>query len=465
MFFRQVLHPDLGCASYVIADTAAATGAVVDPKWEIDEYLALARAHGFSIDHVVETHNHADHRSGRGRLVEATGARTWIHRLAAAGYGHDAFEDGDEIELGTVRLRMLHTPGHRPEHSAIVVIDEARAAEPCLVLTGDSLFVNDVARPDLAVEKREGARDLFHSVRRLVELGDAVEVYPGHTGGSLCGSARMSKKTSSTVGFERAHNPLLQISEESRFVEVLVGDLPPQPPNFRRTAEINRTGAAPDQGKAVALAPSRFAQRVASGALVVDGRDPEEYDAAHIPGSIGVTMASSGVGTKVAWLLEDDCELLVVAVDDEQAHAMSRLLSAVGVRGADAVLAGGFGAWRGAGLATESIEVTDVAGLAGLWERRPELQLLDVRGDDEWAELRVPGSSHLPYHDLVSERPDLDPGRPVAVICSSGRRSAMAVGLLQRSGFREVVHVTPGGVHLWAELGHPTEQGAPAVPA
>ena len=220
MLFRQVLHPDLGCASYVIADTAAGVGAVVDPKRDVAEYLELAAAHGFTIAHVIETHNHADHVSGRARLAEATGARSWVSPLAGAGYPHDPFADGAEIELGQVRLRALHVPGHRPEHTAVVVVDGSRSSRPCAVLTGDSLFVNDVARPDLAVEKREGAAQLYHAIGRLLELDDGVEVFPGHTGGSLCGSARMSETTSSTIGFERASNPMLRLGER---VAVRVG--------------------------------------------------------------------------------------------------------------------------------------------------------------------------------------------------------------------------------------------------
>jgi hydroxyacylglutathione hydrolase len=465
VFFRQVLHADLGCASYVIADTGEGVGAIVDPKWDIDDYLDLARAHAFRIAHVVETHNHADHLSGRGRLVEATGAKVWIHRLAEATYEHAPFEDGTEIEVGSVRLRVLHTPGHRPEHSAIVLIDSTRSDQPCAVLTGDSLFVNDVARPDLAVEKREGAAELHRSLARLVELGDAVEVYPGHTGGSLCGSARMSEKTSTTIGYERANNPMLRLASTSEFVDSLVEGLAPQPPNFRQIAERNRTSMPTEVEHPVALSPDRFAERIAAGAIVVDGRVPEEYDGAHIPGSIGVTVSSSGFGTKVAWLLKDGGELLLVGHDEAEAAHMSALLGAVGAKGADAMLAGGFAAWRAAGRDIESIGVTDVPGLARLMETYPELQVLDVRGDDEWREQRIPGSSHLPYHDLPERMPDLDRSQPVAVICSSGKRSAMAVGLLQRGGFTDVIHVTPAGVGMWARLGHPVESGESAVPA
>jgi hydroxyacylglutathione hydrolase len=465
VLFRQILHADLGCASYVIADTSAGIGAVVDPKWEIEEYLELARARGFRIGHVVETHNHADHLSGRARLVEATAARCWVHRLAAAEYPHVPLEDGDEIALGEVVLRALHTPGHRPEHTALLVIDGARSDQPCAVLTGDSLFVNDVARPDLAIEKRDGARGLYASVRRLAELDDGVEMYPGHTGGSLCGSARMSEKTSSTIGYERRYNELLQLDGEGRFVETLIDGLAPQPPNFKLIAETNRSGQPTAVEHPVALAADRFRERIESGGLVIDGRPPDDYDAGHIPGSVGITLSANGFGTKVAWVVEAGTELLLVAGEERDALRMSALLGSVGVHGGHAMLAGGFEAWRAAELPLDRFEVIDVAGLARLRDQRPDVQILDVRDHYEWAESRIPGSVHVPYHDLAWVSPPLDHERPVAVICSTGRRSAMAVGLVRRAGVGEVIHVTPGGVGTWDELGNPIERSAPAVTA
>jgi hydroxyacylglutathione hydrolase len=455
VLFRQVLHADLGCASYVIADTAAGVGAVVDPKWDIGEYLELARVHDFRIAHVVETHNHADHMSGRPRLVEATGATCWVHPLAQAEYPHSPFADGEQVELGEVRLRALHVPGHRPEHTAVLVVDTARSPQPCAVLTGDSLFVNDVARPDLAVEKREGAHELFHSMGRLLALGDGVEVFPGHTGGSLCGSARMSETTSSTIGYERASNPMLQLADESRFVDQLIEDLAPQPPNFRLIADANRRGEQSATAPPAMLDPAGLAERLAAGALVIDGRESAAYDAAHIPGSVGIEMETSGFGTKVAWITAGDAELLLVAQDEAQQLRMQRLLGSVGTSAAG-MLAGGFAAWTAAGLALESFQVVDVAGLAELLELREGLQILDVRDDHEWAQQRISGSLHVPYHDLGRVRPPLDEQLPVAVICSTGRRSATAVGLVRRAGVREVIHVTPGGVGTRADLGHTT---------
>ncbi len=464
MFFRQVLHPDLGCASYVIADPAAGVGAVVDPRWEIDEYLELARQQGFRIAHVVETHNHADHVSGRPRLIEATGATAWVHRLAQAGYPHQPFEDGDEIALGSVRLRVLHTPGHRPEHCAIVVIDGERSDDPCAVLTGDSLFVNDVARPDLAVEKEEGARQLHDSLRRLVDLGDGVEVYPGHTGGSLCGSARMSQKTTSTIGYERAHNPMLKIAERDAFVRVLTEGLALQPPNFQLIVAGNREGVAAEVDRPVLLAPERFAERMAAGALVIDGRPPEEFDAAHIPGSVGVSLLAGGFGTQVGWIAESGQELLLVGRDDHDSERMWSLLGAVGLRSAHGALAGGFDAWRRSGRPHSSVVMMDVDGLRLLTQADSAVQILDVRDRNERAESSIPGSVHVPHNEVARTVLPLATDRPVAVICSTGRRSALVVGLLERRGFGRVIHVTPGGVRAWGEHGYPLEAGQ-AVPA
>ncbi len=204
MIFRQLIHDDLGCASYLVGDEHAGVAAVVDPKIDVDAYLRLARFLGVAIDHVLETHTHADHVSGHGRLQAATGATIHVHRDAAAAYEHEPFDDGWELALGDVRVRALHTPGHRPEHTAFVLTDTARGPEPWAVLTGDSLFVGDIARPDLAVEREEGARGVFGSLRSLLALPGSTEVWPGHLGGSLCGGPGMDMKVASTVTRARA---------------------------------------------------------------------------------------------------------------------------------------------------------------------------------------------------------------------------------------------------------------------
>jgi hydroxyacylglutathione hydrolase len=245
VIFRQITHDDLGCASYLVGDYSAGTAAVVDPRFEIDDYLELARYLAVSIDHVFETHNHADHVSGHGRLAAATGAIIHIHRLGDAQYAHEPFEDGLEFELGSLTVRAIHTPGHRPEHTAFALVDTSRGDEPWAVLTGDSLFVGDVARPDLAVDREEGARGIYRSLHeRLLSLPDETEVWPGHLGGSLCGGPGMDMKVSSTIGFERRHNAALRFDSEEAFVAALLRDIPPAPPQQAAIVAANRTGRA-----------------------------------------------------------------------------------------------------------------------------------------------------------------------------------------------------------------------------
>jgi len=241
MIFRQLTHDDLGCASYLIGDEDAGVAAVVDPRLDVDEYLRLARYLDVRIEHILETHNHADHVSGHGRLAAATGATVHIHRDAAPDYAHEPLDDGDELQLGALTIRALHTPGHRPEHTAFALIDTARGDEPWAVLTGDTLFVGDIARPDLAVDKEEGARGIFHSLNdTLLALPDTTEVWPGHLGGSLCGGPGMDMKVSSTIGFERAHQDLLRLTDEDEFVARTTSALGPQPPNFKNIVALNR---------------------------------------------------------------------------------------------------------------------------------------------------------------------------------------------------------------------------------
>ena len=452
MFFRQVLHEDLGCASYVVADGGVA--AVIDPKWEIEDYLALAEEHGFAIRHVLETHNHADHVSGHGRLAAATGAAIRISAEAGAAYEHEPLRDGDRVEVGGVRISALATPGHRPEHMAFLVADESRGESPWLVVTGDSLFVGDLARPDLAVEPEEGAHGLYASLERLLALDDFAEVWPGHIGGSLCGGAGMSEKPGSTIGFERRFNRFARLSDEDEFVRALTGDLAPQPPNFKRIVELNRGPLITDAQPLDALEPTRVQQLVDAGATLLDGREPHEFDAFHVPGSINVTMVRAAVGTRAAWVVDPEGLVVTVAATDDEARRMGRRLEAVGFRQIAGVLAGGVPAWSSLGLPTEATAMLDVPAVAERI-RAGDVVLVDVRDDDEWREGHVEGSVHVPYHELREGLPpeltanglgDSERGRVLAVICSVGNRSSIAASLLRRAGVEDVLHVAEGGV-------------------
>jgi hydroxyacylglutathione hydrolase len=456
VIFRQLTHDDLGCASYLIGDEDAGVAAVVDPRLDIDEYLRLARYMGVRIEHVLETHNHADHVSGHGRLAAATGATIHIHRDAAPDYDHEPFDDGWELALGDLVVRALHTPGHRPEHTAFALVDTARGEEPWAVLTGDTLFVGDIARPDLAVDKDEGARGIFRSLNeRLMTLPDTTEVWPGHLGGSMCGGPGMDLKISSTIGFERAHQALLQVTDEDEFVTRSIATLGPQPPNFKAIVALNRGPLVKEVVEAHPLTPRQIQQARDDGALVVDVRTELQFDEAHIPGAVSITARRAGFGSKLAWLAAPGQPLVLVGRDDEDALAAAVLAGAVGLRSIAGYLDGGMTSWREERLPVDRIERMTVPELR---ERRSEVQVLDVRERDEWDEGHIPGSVHVPYHDLDAIPDGIDPDRPVAAICGSGQRSAVAASLLKRLGARDVIHVVDGGVPRWRREGWPIER-------
>jgi hydroxyacylglutathione hydrolase len=457
MVFRQITHDDLGCASYLVGDEDAGVAAVVDPKLEIEEYLRLARYLGVRIEHVLETHNHADHVSGHGRLAAATGATIHVHAAARAEYEHEPFDDGWELALGTVRVRALHTPGHRPEHTAFALIDAGRGEEPWAVLTGDTLFVGDIARPDLAVDEAEGAHAIFRSLHgKLLALPDTCEVWPGHLGGSLCGGPGMDLKVSSTIGFERAHSPMLQIADAEAFVAKATAGLPPQPPNFEHIVARNRGALAVDGVDAHPLTPRQVEHARARGALVVDVRTDLQFDDAHIPGSVSNTALRAGFGTKLAWIADRERPVVLVGRDDDDARRAALLAAAVGVTNLAGYLAGGFTSWREERLAVARIPRLTVEELH---ERRRELQVLDVRERGEWDAGHIPGSLHTPYHDIDALPAALDADAPVAAICASGQRSAVAASLLELHGAKRPLHVVDGGVGTWQRAGWPIEAG------
>jgi hydroxyacylglutathione hydrolase len=456
VIFRQIVHDDLGCASYFVGDEDAGVAAVIDPRFEIDEYLELASYLNVRIEHVLETHNHADHVSGHGRLAAATGATIHVHRDADVSYEHEPFDDGDEISLGSVRIRAMHTPGHRPEHTAFALIDTDRGDEPWAVLTGDTLFVGDIARPDLAVDKREGAHGIFHSLHdRLLSMAPETEVWPGHLGGSLCGGPGMDMKVSSTIGYESRHNTVLHEKDEDTFVERAVSSLPPQPPNFKTVVEINRGPLVTAGVDIIPLTPRQVQQRQADGALLVDVRTDLQFDDAHIPGAVSNTMLRAGFGTKLAWIADPEQEIVFIGRDDEDGRLAARLALAVGVRNLGGYLHGGMTSWRAERRDVGRVERIDVRELHS---RDGALQILDVREETEWREGHIPDSLHMPYHDIHSLPDGLDPARPVAVICASGQRSAVAASLLKAHGAREVIHVVDGGVGTWEKLGLPIER-------
>jgi glyoxylase-like metal-dependent hydrolase (beta-lactamase superfamily II)/rhodanese-related sulfurtransferase len=455
MIFRQITHDDLGCASYLIGDDQAGVAAVVDPRLDVEEYLDLAGYMGVRIEHILETHNHADHVSGHGRLAAATGALIHIHADAEAEYEHQPLRDGDELSLGALTVRALHTPGHRPEHVAYLLIDTTRAPEPWAVLTGDTLFVGDVARPDLAIDKSDGARDIFRSLhRQLLCLDDQVEVWPGHLGGSMCGGPGMDMKISSTVGFERRHNPAL-ILDEADFVEQALAGLGPQPPNLETIVALNQGALVGDAGPVTPLTAHQVQARRDSAALLVDVRTDEQFDEAHISRSVSIAITHAGFGTKLAWLADPEQPVVFIGRDDSDGSRAQRLAAAVGIANVAGYLHGGMTSWRQEGRPVDRLLRLSVTELAQRIAGGAEIQILDVRERSEWDSERIPGSVFQPWHDIGAVPAELDPEQPVAVMCASGQRAATAASLLRRHGARRVIHVVDGGVGDWEGLARP----------
>jgi glyoxylase-like metal-dependent hydrolase (beta-lactamase superfamily II)/rhodanese-related sulfurtransferase len=452
MLFRQIVHEDLGCASYLVGDTASGVAAVIDPQWNIDPYLHLARLHGVRIEHVLETHNHADHVSGHGRLARATGATIHVHELAEATYPHEGFADGWALPLGEgATIEAIHTPGHRPEHTSFLLRDSARGDDPWAVLSGDCLFVGDVARPDLAVEPREGAADIFRSQHeRLLALPEETEVWPGHLGGSLCGSSGIDLKTSSTIGFERRHNRALRFENEAEFVADAVATTGSKPPNVEHIVSLNRGPLVTSVSDPTRLTPHGFEAAIAEGALAIDSRTNEQFDEAHIPGAISASGYDTGFATKVAEMVPVDAELLVVAASDGNELEAAELLAAVGLR-VRGFLGGGMTAWRAEDRPVERIEAIDLAELARRLGGGDGPQVLDVRNAGEYAEGHVPDSIHIPFAELRDRLDELPRDHPIATICKAGKRSGLAASILQREGFEDVIHVSRGNAANWAQ--------------
>jgi len=437
VLFKQFLDDDLGCASYLVGDEHAGVAVVVDPPYAIEPVLAEAERQEVRLVGVLETHTHADHVSGHGRLALEHGLTIRVHRAAEAVFAHEPLEDGTEIELGDVVLRTIHTPGHRPEHCCFAVIDRSRGDEPWLVLTGDSLFVGDAGRPDLAVEAREGAEGLFHSLRRLAELGDGVEVFPGHVAGSLCGAA-MSSKASTTIGFERRFNRALQGGLDE-FLSAALGPQPPRPPNMERIVELNR-------GELLGVQPPlERVDAAPDGAIVLDVRPTDEFAAGHHPGAVGIPVDGSSFATRAAFVLPER-PVLLQATDDAEAVRAASALHAVALF----EIAG----WQKGGGA-EQLEPVSLDELERLLAQ-DAIELLDVREADERDEGHIPGSRHLPYRTArAAAEAGLFDGRPVVTICESGPRAAVAASVLQAAGVK-ARPVLDGGVTGWSERGGET---------
>jgi hydroxyacylglutathione hydrolase len=416
VLFTQFVDDDLGCASYLIGDEEAGEAVVVDPAYAIEQYLEEAQRRDVRIVRTLETHTHADHVSGHGRLALEYGVPAAIHALAEPAYPFEPLADGQAVDVGDVRLKVIHTPGHRPEHCCFAITDRTRAEEPWLLLTGDSLFVGDAARPDLAIEAHEGAEGLFHSLHRLLELPDGVEVYPGHVAGSLCGKG-MSSKASTTIGFERRFNRALALATVEAFVADSAAIDTPRPPNMERIVELNR-------GPFLGAPPSLDELSDPGEAVVLDVRPTESFFAGHVGGAVNVPVSGTSFATKSGFVLRADEPLVLHASSHEEANAAARGLRSVGFLDLH-----GYVLSPTADARLDPVEIDELDALLAY-----DAQLIDVREADEREDAPLPGSRHIPYRLIEAAAVDLPADRTIVTICESGARAAVAASILAAHG-------------------------------
>lgn len=460
MYFKQFYLGCLAHASYLIGSGRDAV--VVDPQRDVDQYLAEADAQGFKIRYILETHLHADFVSGHRELAARTGAEIVFGEKAGAAFPHRPVKDGDELQIGKVRLRILETPGHTPESISVLVTDTEMSHQPSKVLTGDTLFIGDVGRPDLVGSKGFSAQTmagmLYDSLHgKLLKLDDQVEVYPAHGAGSMCGR-NISNDTSSTIGEQRKFNYALKPMSRDEFIRMMTTDLPEAPRYFSRDAEINRTGAAPlsEIKRPAELTPKEVNKLGQKGYFILDVRLAAAFGAGHVPGSINIGLG----GQFASWagcLIPPESPILIVAENLAQVDEAVTRLARVGIESVKGFLSGGIYSWNKAGLGTATIPQIPVDELNHRVKEQARLQIIDVRRPGEYNDGHVPSAVNAPLAHLQTRVSSFNPGRPTAVICAGGYRSSAATSILARNGFRTLFNVV-GGTTAWITAGFPIEK-------
>ena len=451
MIFQQLLNEESGCLSYLIGCAQAGRAVVVDPgRDRVHDYLRIARKKGLSITDVVETHTHADHISGNRDLAAATQAAIHVHRAAGVTFPHATLADGDVIRLGNVELKACHAPGHTPDSICLLVTDHGRAAEPWFVLTGDTLFVGSVGRPDLG--GTSAAEDLWETLRRvLLPLPDGVEVYPAHGAGSACGRA-MSAKAASTIGFERRFNPAFRFDEKARFVDYIMADVPPKPAAFETIVAKNRGLLPLTAAKPRPMSAREAWEAAQAGATILDLRDPGMHGETHPAGALNVWIDGPQFAERVAGFVPSGARVVVLAQAPSDVDRAVQALSRVGVDDVIGYLQWGMIDWRDAGLPVESVPQITAYDLHTMLEAEGVV-VVDVREPFEWLEGHVQGATHLPMFEAIARAAELPADRAKAVVCAGGLRSSTTISALKRRVPGPWLNVT-GGMGAWLKAGY-----------
>ena len=453
----QVERFYLGClahASYMVGSGGVAT--IIDPQRDVDIYLEAAERKGWKIEHIIETHVHADFVSGHRELAERTGARIYLGAGSGAQFPHVAVKDGDEIEFGRCRLRFLQTPGHTLESICVLMNDRGEPQRPAAVFTGDTLFVGDVGRPDLSPihTPQQLAAILYQSIHeKLLTLPDDTEIFPAHGAGSLCGR-QMSSESSSTIGKQRQSNYALLARTSEEFVHLLTDNLPARPEYFAQDADLNRQGASrlSELPPLPALTASEVLRLQKEGAVVLDTRPAMQFAVAHVPGSVHIALT----GQYASWaarILGLDTRLIIAGEDLDHVRESQMRLARVGVENLVGYLADGVAGWIKNGFELDYIPQITVQDFAELREQESDrIAVLDVREPGERAGGAIGNSLFIPLGKLTSRIEELNREKLLVVHCKGGYRSSIATSILRRAGFRDIANLT-GGFDAWKAAG------------
>ncbi|WP_257463322.1 MBL fold metallo-hydrolase [Archangium lipolyticum] len=460
MFFQAIQTPGLAHVSYVLGSDGAAL--VVDPRRDLDVYLDVLQSQGLRLRYVLMTHRQEDFVLGTTALARLTGARIVAGKHPITGYADLQMGERERLQLGSLSLLALHTPGHTPESFSWAVFLDSHPQHAWGIFTGDALLAGETGRTDLHDPERtyENAAWLYDSLHReVLPLGDQTLVFPAHGAGSMCGG-HIDDRALTTLGIERQRNPVFVLGRED-FIAHKLRERLPRPPYFSRMAELNLQGGFPldrEPRTAPPLSPREFQQASRDG-LVIDTREPEAFAGGHLPGSLNIWM--KGLPVFAGWVADRDTPVFLVLPEGADLAQAVLSLARVGIDRVEGVLAGGFGAWRTTGL---PIERNSTLIPNELHEHSARFQLLDVRDISEFESGHIPGARHAYVGELEERLPGLglSPDDPVAVVCGSGLRSGLATSLLLRHGFQSVSNLL-GGMTAWKKLDLPVEEGTPRL--
>jgi hydroxyacylglutathione hydrolase len=457
MVCETVFTEGVAHLSYLIGDKATGKAAVIDARRDADVYLELARQHNLTITHALETHIHADFVSGTRELCDRTrSAKAVLSVEGGAKYSFDfeKLRDGDTINLGRVILTAKHTPGHTPEHLSFLAAEDNRPDTPFAVFSGDTLFADSVGRPDLLGESQSKklAHQLFVSIRDFfLKLPDGVRVHPAHGAGSPCG-ADIADRLVTTIGYERAHNMALQLTDEEEFVEFALNTAPPEPRYYKRMKKENAVGPKIlGNLPACPPLPAKEFQKLAAArsAQLVDNRSMLAFGGGHIAGAMNIGPRAE-LSIWAGWMLDPERPIFLVLPKDSDLPEVQRQLIRVGYTKFGGFLLGGMDQWNNKALPLETLPQMTVHEVK---ERSGDVQVLDVRSPEEWEDGHVPGATYLFLPELERKSGKLDKKKPVAVYCDSGYRASLGASLLKSYGFADVRNV-PGSWKAWKAAGY-----------